>query len=114
MIANTLQEAFAEQASATPDRVAVCCGNRHITYGELDRRSSALANRLRAYALPIETAVGLCAERGVEMVPGDSDSEERRAYTYRSDVPVQRIRYIVRMRFTAGGGNRGRRALDGV
>ncbi|MEV7357759.1 amino acid adenylation domain-containing protein [Kitasatospora sp. NPDC091276] len=44
--ARTVLERFAEQAAARPDAPALECDGRSLTYGELDRRSSALARRL--------------------------------------------------------------------
>jgi amino acid adenylation domain-containing protein/non-ribosomal peptide synthase protein (TIGR01720 family) len=63
-------ERIAEQAARHPDRVAVVCGERLLTYGELERRALALARRLRGLGIGIggESRVGLYLERSVEMV----------------------------------------------
>ncbi|MDG4807545.1 amino acid adenylation domain-containing protein [Micromonospora sp. WMMD1120] len=44
----TLAEAFTRQAAATPEAVAVVCGDESVTYADLDRRADRLARRLRA------------------------------------------------------------------
>ncbi len=64
-----LHELFAAQAATTPEAVAVVCGTERLTYGELNRRANRLANRLRALGVGPETPVGVCLERGPELVP---------------------------------------------
>ncbi|NNC31372.1 non-ribosomal peptide synthetase [Longimicrobium terrae] len=58
----------AEQAARTPDALAVACGGERMSYGELDARAERLARRLAALGVGPEVRVGLCLERGVEMV----------------------------------------------
>lgn len=43
----SLPAAFAEQVRLRPDAIAVGCGAQRLSYAELDRRSDALARRLR-------------------------------------------------------------------
>ncbi|QQP99052.1 non-ribosomal peptide synthetase [Lysobacter enzymogenes] len=57
----------AEQARLRPQAVAVGCGERTLSYAELDRRSSALARRLRRAGAGPGERVGLCLERSVEL-----------------------------------------------
>ncbi|SDY56872.1 amino acid adenylation domain-containing protein [Lysobacter sp. yr284] len=57
----------AEQARLRPHAVAVGCGERTLSYAELDRRSSALARRLRRAGAGPGERVGLCLERSVEL-----------------------------------------------
>ncbi|HVG07687.1 MAG TPA: amino acid adenylation domain-containing protein, partial [Thermoanaerobaculia bacterium] len=64
-----LHEAFAAQASANPEAVAVVCGCSRLTYGEIERRANQLARRLLALGVGAETPVGVCLERGSELVP---------------------------------------------
>ena len=63
-----LHELFAEQARQRPADVAVISDRLAVTYGEIERRANALAHHLRSLGVGPETRVGLCAERGVEMV----------------------------------------------
>jgi amino acid adenylation domain-containing protein/FkbH-like protein len=61
----TFQEIFAARAARHPDRVAAACAGETSSYGELDRRAGALAQRLLAEGLPSEGVVALLAERGL-------------------------------------------------
>jgi amino acid adenylation domain-containing protein len=65
-----LHEAFARQAQATPDAVAVVAGDATLTYGELGRRAAALAARLRAAGVGPGVRVGLWAGLSLQSVVG--------------------------------------------
>ncbi|NUT44671.1 MAG: amino acid adenylation domain-containing protein [Thermoactinospora sp.] len=70
MIGQCLHEIFAERARSAPDRIAVSASGEHITYGDLDRRADRLARRLAAAGVGPDVLVGLCAERGIDMIVG--------------------------------------------
>nr|WP_246284152.1 non-ribosomal peptide synthetase [Gordonia asplenii] len=55
-------------ALRTPDAVAVRYGNRVVTYRELAARASDLARQLISLGVGPDVAVGVCADRSVEMV----------------------------------------------
>ncbi|NMO20133.1 LLM class flavin-dependent oxidoreductase [Pyxidicoccus fallax] len=59
---------FRAQAARTPDAVAVAGDDETLSYAELDRRSDALAWRLRELGVGPEVRVGLCVERSARMV----------------------------------------------
>ena len=61
-------ELVAQQATATPDAIAVICGEDRITYRELMLRSNRLAGRLRGMKVRPNVLVALCVERSVNMV----------------------------------------------
>ena len=61
---------FEEQVERTPERVAVVCGNRQLTYAELNVWSNTLAHRLRRGGVSSGTPVGLYLERSIEMLVG--------------------------------------------
>ncbi|WP_052672410.1 non-ribosomal peptide synthetase [Aliterella atlantica] len=61
---------FAAQAEKTPDAIAVVCGDKQITYQELDKRSNQLARYLQTLGVAPETLVGICIERSIEMIVG--------------------------------------------
>jgi amino acid adenylation domain-containing protein len=61
---------FREQAAARPDALAVAASDGHLTYGQLERRSNQLANRLRALGVGRDVPVGLCADRSSALVVG--------------------------------------------
>ncbi|HKP10894.1 MAG TPA: amino acid adenylation domain-containing protein, partial [Blastocatellia bacterium] len=58
------------QVAATPDRVALVCGDQQMSYAELNRRANQLGHYLRVQGAGPETAVGLCMERSAEMMVG--------------------------------------------
>ena len=64
----TVHGLFEEQAAAAPERVALLFGSASMTYGELDRRASALARRLAARGVGRDMPVGICIERSFEMI----------------------------------------------
>ena len=63
----TVPERFAAQAAAHPEALAVVAAGESLTYGELERRSDALAHRLRARGIGPESRVGLLLDRTVDM-----------------------------------------------
>jgi len=60
----------AARAAAYPHAAALVMGARTLTYGELDRRSTRLAQRLRALGVATDVPVGLCLRRCPSMVVG--------------------------------------------
>ncbi|HEY9422995.1 MAG TPA: amino acid adenylation domain-containing protein, partial [Thermoanaerobaculia bacterium] len=65
-----LHELFEERAKLHPDAAAVSFLGETWSYGELDRRSGLLAERLRNLGVGPEVPVGLFTERSLEMVAG--------------------------------------------
>lgn len=59
---------FEAQARCTPDRLAVACGERRMTYAEVDAGASRLARRLVAAGITVGQPVGLLVPRTPEMV----------------------------------------------
>ncbi len=57
-----------DQAKATPDAVAVSCGDVALSYASLDRWANRLANRLRSVGVGPETLVAVAAHRGPAFV----------------------------------------------
>ena len=64
----SVPELIAARAARTPDAVAVVCGDVHVSYGELDARAGRLAGLLASRGVGPESVVGLCLERGVQLV----------------------------------------------
>ncbi|AKT35904.1 non-ribosomal peptide synthetase [Chondromyces crocatus] len=56
------------QRLRTPDAIAIRNRGRSISYAELSRRSNQLAWYLRARGVGLETRVGLCCNRGVDLI----------------------------------------------
>ncbi|HEX6202571.1 MAG TPA: amino acid adenylation domain-containing protein, partial [Thermoanaerobaculia bacterium] len=67
-VARSLADLFAAVAAARPGAVAVSCGEERLTYGELDRRSAALAWEMRRRGVGGEAPVGLLVERSAGLV----------------------------------------------
>jgi amino acid adenylation domain-containing protein len=63
-----LEQLVEGHARATPDRVAVRCGERELSYGELDIRANRLANRLQALGAGPGELVGVCMSRSEELL----------------------------------------------
>jgi len=65
-----IHQLFEHRAGTTPEAVALICDDRQLTYAELNSRANRLAHYLRRLAGGPETLVGICMERGLEMVIG--------------------------------------------
>ncbi|HKX44512.1 MAG TPA: condensation domain-containing protein, partial [Burkholderiaceae bacterium] len=63
-----MQGAYERQCAATPQRVALRCGDQVLSYLELDQRSNRLARTLRARGIGRGDRVGLCIGRGADML----------------------------------------------
>jgi amino acid adenylation domain-containing protein len=65
-----VHQLFEEQAAKTPQAVAVVDEDRQISYEELNRRANQLAHYLAKMGVGPEVRVGICMERGLEMMAG--------------------------------------------
>ncbi|MGH6649398.1 amino acid adenylation domain-containing protein, partial [Aquabacterium sp.] len=68
--ARPVHELIEAQAQARPDAVAVVFAQAQLSYGELNERANRLAHRLLSLGVVPDTAVGIAAERSLEMVVG--------------------------------------------
>ncbi|MFY9726478.1 MAG: non-ribosomal peptide synthetase [Bryobacteraceae bacterium] len=64
----TIAELFVQQASRTPEAIAVVAGDHRLSYRELDERSNRLARHLQRLGVKPETLVGVAMERSEEIV----------------------------------------------
>jgi amino acid adenylation domain-containing protein len=64
-----IHQLFEAQAERTPGAAAVVAGDETLTFGELDARANRIAHHLRRLGVGPEVRVGLCMERGPELVP---------------------------------------------
>lgn len=67
---DTLEGLFARQAVMQPDRPAVICSGRTLTYEELRLRSDAVGNLLRAKGVRPHSLVAVIMEKGWEQMVG--------------------------------------------
>ncbi|HYH79590.1 MAG TPA: amino acid adenylation domain-containing protein, partial [Longimicrobium sp.] len=63
-----IHQLFEARAAATPHAVAVTFGDLAVTYRELDERANRLAHHLVGIGIGPEVRVGLCLERGPELM----------------------------------------------
>jgi amino acid adenylation domain-containing protein len=66
----TVLDLFSEQVARRPEAEAVSFEGHLLTYAELDVRSTRLARHLQSRGVGPDSLVGLCVERGLEMVVG--------------------------------------------
>ncbi|WP_411269155.1 AMP-binding protein [Rhodococcus sp. MTM3W5.2] len=64
----TVPELFARQVERVPDAVAVVCGDRSLTYAELDRESNRLARVLISRGVGPETVVAVALPRSADLI----------------------------------------------
>ncbi len=65
-----IHQLFAEQVSISPDRTAVVCAGRRLSYQELYSKSRDLAVYLQSNGVKPDNVVGLCVERSLDMIVG--------------------------------------------
>jgi amino acid adenylation domain-containing protein/non-ribosomal peptide synthase protein (TIGR01720 family) len=63
-----VHDLIARRAAEHPGAVAVECGDRQLTYGELDSRAGELARRLTGLGVTPGSVVGICLDRGPDLV----------------------------------------------
>ncbi|MEU6432672.1 condensation domain-containing protein, partial [Microbispora sp. NPDC046973] len=63
-----IHELIAAQAAVHPHATAVVCGDASLTYAELDARANQLAHHLLAAGIGTENVVGLCLDRGPDII----------------------------------------------
>jgi amino acid adenylation domain-containing protein len=67
---NCVHELFEEQVSKTPEAEAVAFEGASLTYFELNRQANQLAHYLRGVGARPDTRVGICVERGLQLMVG--------------------------------------------
>ncbi|MEL4012530.1 amino acid adenylation domain-containing protein, partial [Bacillus velezensis] len=93
-----LHQLFEEQAEKTPDRVAVHCGDKSLTYMELNQRSNQIAQMLREKGIQNNNIIALISDRSFEMVIGIVGILKSGA-TYLPidpDTPRDRVKYMLK------------------
>ena len=65
-----LHELFEERVEKAPHAVALVYEEQTVTYQALNQRANQLAHYLKKLGVGLETTVGLCIERSIEMVVG--------------------------------------------
>jgi amino acid adenylation domain-containing protein len=93
----TIVTLFAEQAHGLPDSIALVFGDKKISYAELDKKSSQLANYLLQNGVQKETLVPICMSDPMEMVIGIlAILKAGGAYVpVDPEFPADRIKYMI-------------------
>ncbi|HEU5229171.1 MAG TPA: amino acid adenylation domain-containing protein, partial [Ktedonobacteraceae bacterium] len=68
--AQTFQELFEEQSEKYAGSLAVVCGEKSLTYEQLNAQANRLAAWLKRRGVGPDVLVGLCLDRSVEMLVG--------------------------------------------
>ncbi|WP_191488514.1 non-ribosomal peptide synthetase [Pseudomonas sp. FEN] len=68
--AQTIHGLFEAQVERSPDALAVVHGSQRLSYRELNEQANRLAHALRKQGVQPDSRVGICVERGAEMVVG--------------------------------------------
>lgn len=63
-----LHQLFEAQADRIPHEIAIVCGDKTLTYRELNQRANQLAHYLRKVGVQPETLIGVSVDRSLEMV----------------------------------------------
>src|SRR5437764_435628 len=92
-----IHDLFETQVKRTPQATAVVSGAERVSYAQLNRKANRLAHYLRRNGVKPEDRVGICAERGVEMVVALlAVLKAGGAYVpLDPEYPQQRLQYIV-------------------
>ncbi|MBD2596806.1 amino acid adenylation domain-containing protein [Nostoc spongiaeforme FACHB-130] len=64
-----IHQLFEAQVEQTPDAIAVVCGQKQLTYKELNWRANQLAHHLKQLGVKPGVLVGVYLERSLEMIP---------------------------------------------
>lgn len=65
---DTVVRRFASQVAATPQAIALVCGDRQLTYAELNQASEQLAWSLLRHSINAKQRVAVCTRRSIEAI----------------------------------------------
>ena len=65
-----LHEMFEIQVLRAPNAIALTCDNQSVTYADLNTRANQLARHLRDKGVGPDQLVGICVDRGIDMIVG--------------------------------------------
>ena len=97
-MALNIADLFEHAADAVPDRMAVVCGDRHVTYRELDERTNRLAHHLASIGVRPDDHVGLYARNSIEALETLVAIYKLRARAGQHQLPVRRSRAALHVR----------------
>lgn len=93
-----VHELFEAQVEKTPSAVALMCGDRELTFGELNTQANRGAHYLQRHGAMPEVLVGVCLEDPIEIVVASlAVLKSGAAYLpLDSDLPPARLRSLIR------------------
>ncbi|CAM1366010.1 non-ribosomal peptide synthase/polyketide synthase [Tenacibaculum xiamenense] len=93
----TVVDIFNKQTQETPEAIAAVFEGDELSYEELDQRSNQLAHYLIDQGIQRDNLVGICLERGLDMIVGILGIlKAGGAYVpIKPDFPMDRITYII-------------------
>ncbi|CAM1366015.1 amino acid adenylation domain-containing protein [Tenacibaculum xiamenense] len=93
----TVVELFTDQVQKSPNAIALSFEGTELSYQELDKRSNQLAHCLVSQGVKPDELIGLCLERGVDMIVGVLGIlKSGGAYVpIKPDFPKDRIEYLL-------------------
>ncbi|SEB35202.1 amino acid adenylation domain-containing protein [Tenacibaculum sp. MAR_2009_124] len=93
----TVIDLFKRKAQETPEAIAAVFEGDELSYAELDQRSNQLAHYLIDQGVQRDNLVGICLERGLDMIVGILGIlKAGGAYVpIKPDFPMDRISYII-------------------
>ncbi|MBM7127917.1 amino acid adenylation domain-containing protein [Dyella mobilis] len=65
-----MHQLFERQVQSTPEAVAIVCGDRSLTYAQLNAQANRLAHHLIALGTQPDDRIAICVERRIPMVAG--------------------------------------------
>jgi len=86
----TISQLFEEQAEKTPNKIAVICDNKQLTYKELNEKANSLAHYLRGKYIKNNDIVGIMVERSLEMVVRHISHNKSRWYIFTNRTIISR------------------------
>jgi amino acid adenylation domain-containing protein/FkbH-like protein/thioester reductase-like protein len=92
-----IHELFEEQVRRTPEALAVVYERESLTYAKLNSKANELARRLRDKGVGPDELVGICVERGLQMMVGMMGILKAGGAYVPLDptYPAERLRYMV-------------------
>jgi amino acid adenylation domain-containing protein len=63
---SSIKDVFEAQVRRTPERTAIVCGERTLSYAELNQQANRLAHYLLAQSVQPDTMIGVCMDRSIE------------------------------------------------
>src|SRR5436853_625374 len=92
-----IHQLFEEQVKQTPAARAVTFESHCLSYAELDQQANRLAQYLRELGVKPDARVGICADRGLEMIVAMLGILKAGSAYMPLDpgYPVERLKYMV-------------------